>query len=37
MAAFSQRAPATVRDIRHEPQWGVLARVLAGEGIARRR
>jgi hypothetical protein len=27
-------ARAAVRDIRHEPQWGALARVLAGEGIA---
>jgi GAF domain-containing protein len=34
MAAFSQRAPAAIRDISHEPQWGELGRVLAGEGIA---
>jgi GAF domain-containing protein len=33
MAAFSQRAPAAIRDISHEPQWGALGRVLAGEGI----
>ena len=33
MVAFSQRAPAAIRDISHEPQWGALARVLAGEGI----
>src|ERR671915_1572493 len=32
--AFSQRAPAAIRDISHEPQWGALGRVLAGEGIA---
>ena len=33
MVAFSQRAPAAIRDISHEPQWGELGRVLAGEGI----
>jgi GAF domain-containing protein len=33
MVAFSQRAPAAIRDIGHEPQWGELGRVLAGEGI----
>jgi GAF domain-containing protein len=33
MVAFGQRAPAAIRDISHEPQWGELARVLAGEGI----
>jgi GAF domain-containing protein len=33
MVAFSQRAPAAIRDIRHEPQWGELGRVLVGEGI----
>jgi GAF domain-containing protein len=33
MVAFSQRAPAAIRDIRHEPQWGELGRELAGEGI----
>ena len=33
MVAFSQRAPAAIRDISHEPQWGQLGRVLAGEGI----
>jgi GAF domain-containing protein len=29
----SQRAPAAIRDISHEPQWGELGRVLVGEGI----
>jgi GAF domain-containing protein len=33
MVAFSQRAPAAIRDIGHEPQWGELGRVLAGEEI----
>ena len=33
MVAFSQRAPAAIRDISHEPQWGELGRVLVGEGI----
>src|SRR5919112_3356875 len=33
MVAFSQRAPAAIRDISHEPQWGELGRVLAGEGL----
>jgi GAF domain-containing protein len=33
MAAFSQRVPAMVRNIRHEPQWGKLIQVLPGEGI----
>jgi GAF domain-containing protein len=33
MVAFSQRAPAAIRDIGHEPQWGELGRVMAGEGI----
>src|SRR5919107_4341975 len=33
MVGFSQRAPAAIRDISHEPQWGELGRVLAGEGI----
>jgi GAF domain-containing protein len=33
MVAFSQRAPAAIRDISHEPQWGELAQVLLGEGI----
>src|SRR5215216_7610645 len=31
--SFSQRAPAAICDIGHEPQWGELGRVLAGEGI----
>jgi GAF domain-containing protein len=33
MVAFSQRAPASIRDISHEPQWGELGRVMVGEGI----
>ena len=33
MVAFSQRAPAAIRDISREPQWGELGRVLVGEGI----
>jgi GAF domain-containing protein len=33
MAAFSQRAPAVIRDIGSEPDWGELAQVLMGEGI----
>jgi GAF domain-containing protein len=33
MAAFSQRAPAVIRDISHEPQWGELVRIMLGEGI----
>jgi GAF domain-containing protein len=33
MVAFSQRAPAAIRDISHEPQWGELGRVLMDEGI----
>ena len=33
MAAFSQRAPAVIRDISAEPDWGELAQVLVGEGI----
>jgi GAF domain-containing protein len=33
MVAFSQRAPAAIRGINHEPQWGELGRVLVGEGI----
>ena len=33
MVAFSQRAPAAIRDISHEPQWGELGRMLVGEGI----
>ena len=33
MVVFSQRAPAAIRDISHEPQWGELGQVLAGEGI----
>jgi len=33
MAAFSQRAPAVIRDIGSEPDWGELAQVMLGEGI----
>jgi GAF domain-containing protein len=33
MAAFSQRAPAVIREISAEPEWGELAQVLVGEGI----
>ena len=33
MAAFSQRAPAVIRDIGSEPDWGELAQMMAGEGI----
>jgi GAF domain-containing protein len=33
MAAFSQRAPAAIRDISAEPDWGELAQVLVEEGI----
>jgi GAF domain-containing protein len=33
MVAFSQRAPAAIRDISAEPEWAELARVLMGEGI----
>jgi GAF domain-containing protein len=33
MAAFSQRAPAAMRDISAEPEWNELAQVLMGEGI----
>ena len=33
MAAFSQRAPAMIRDVSAEPDWGELARVMMGEGI----
>ena len=33
MAAFSQRAPAVMRDISAEPEWNELAQVLMGEGI----
>ena len=33
LAAFSQRAPAAIRDISAEPEWAELARVLMGEGI----
>jgi GAF domain-containing protein len=33
MAAFTQRAPAAIRDIASEPEWGELAQVLIGEGI----
>jgi hypothetical protein len=33
LAAFSQRAPAAIRDISAEPDWGELAQVMAGEGI----
>jgi GAF domain-containing protein len=36
MVAFSQRAPAAIRDIGHEPPWGELGRVLAREGICAR-
>jgi GAF domain-containing protein len=34
VAAFSQRAPAVLRDISTEPQWGELAQVLAGGILA---
>jgi GAF domain-containing protein len=34
MAVFSQRAPAVIRDISSEPDWGELAQVMQGEGIA---
>src|SRR5215213_8554483 len=34
MAAFSQRAPAMIRDVSAEPDWGELARVMMGEGIS---
>jgi GAF domain-containing protein len=34
MAAFSQRAPAVIRDISAEPDWGELVRVMVGEGIS---
>jgi hypothetical protein len=30
MAAFSQRAPAVIRDISSEPDWGELAQVAGG-------
>jgi GAF domain-containing protein len=33
LAAFSTRAPAVIRDISTEPDWGELAQVLLGEGI----
>jgi GAF domain-containing protein len=33
MAAFSQRAPAAIRDISTESKWEALAQVLMGEGI----
>src|SRR5215216_1293683 len=33
MAAFSQRAPAVIRDISSEPDWGELAQVMLSEGI----
>jgi GAF domain-containing protein len=33
MVAFSQRAPAVMRDISTEPEWEELAQVLMGEGI----
>jgi GAF domain-containing protein len=33
-AAFIQRAPAVVRDISAEPEWGELGSVMLGEGIA---
>ena len=33
LAAFSQRAPAVMRDISAEPEWNELAGVLMGEGI----
>ena len=33
VAAFSQRAPAAIRDIASEPAWGELSQVLLGEGI----
>jgi hypothetical protein len=33
MAAFNQRAPAAIRDIGSEPDWGDLAQVMMGEGI----
>lgn len=33
VAAFGRRAPAAIRDIRHEPEWGELAQVMLGEGI----
>ena len=33
LAAVSQRAPAAIRDISAEPDWGELAQVMAGEGI----
>src|SRR5215203_5802347 len=34
MAAFSQRAPAVIRDISSEPDWGELAQVMLSEGIS---
>ena len=34
VAAFSQRAPAVIRDIGSEPDWGELAQIMLGEGIA---
>ena len=34
LAAFSQRAPAVIRDIGSEPDWGELAQIMLGEGIA---
>jgi GAF domain-containing protein len=33
MVAFSQRAPAVIRDIGSEPDWGELVQVMLGEGI----
>ena len=33
LAAFSQRAPAVIRDIGSEPDWGELVQVMVGEGI----
>jgi GAF domain-containing protein len=34
MSAFSQRAPAVIRDISSEPDWGELAQVMLSEGIS---
>jgi GAF domain-containing protein len=34
LAAFSQRAPAVIRDISGEPDWGGLAQIMLSEGIA---
>jgi GAF domain-containing protein len=33
VAAFGRRAPAAIRDVRHEPDWGELVQVMLGVGI----